>query len=94
MNLVLLAVLFLFYAGEITANPWSDDFIYVSINEDQKLSCLFTDTPKVHRRLTYTEEHKILREEDMKGFRDSSKLLLFFSGIAGIVVAGRHIRKR
>jgi len=94
MNLALLAVMFLFYAGEIAANPWSDDFVYASINEDQKETCLLTDIPNIRRRLTYTEEHKILREEGMKGFRDPSKMLLFFSGIAGIVVAGRHIRKR
>lgn len=94
MNLALLAVMFLFYAGEIAANPWSDDFVYASINEDQKETCALTDIPNIRRRLTYTEEHKILREEGMKGFRDPSKMLLFFSGIAGIVVAGRHIRKR
>ncbi|NLL14997.1 MAG: hypothetical protein GX267_16465 [Fibrobacter sp.] len=94
MNLALMVLTFLLYAGEIAANPWSDEFVYVSINEDQKESCLFTDIPNIRRRLTYTEEHKILREEGMNGFRDPSKMLLLFSGIAGIVVAGRHIRKR
>lgn len=92
MNLALLAVVFLFYAGEIAANPWSDDFVYVSMkNDDKKISCLHAN---IRRRLTYTEEHKILRQEGMKGFRDPSRMLLLFSGIAGIVVAGRHIRKR
>jgi hypothetical protein len=94
MNLVLLALITFFYTGEISANPWSDDFVYVSIDEKQKESCLFTDISNIRRRLTYTEEHKILREENMKGFRDPSRILLLFSGITGIVVAGRHIRKR
>ncbi len=91
MNLALLAVIFLFYAGEITASPWSDDFVYVSMSEDKKVSRLHTN---IRKRLTYTEEHKILREDEMKGFRDPSRMLLLFSGIAGIVIAGRHIIKK
>lgn len=94
MNLVLLAFISLLCAGEITADPWSDDFVYVSLGEKQKEPCLFTDIPDIRRRLTYTEVHKILREESMEGFKDPSKILLFLSGITGIVVAGRHIRKR
>jgi hypothetical protein len=93
MNLVLLVIMFLFYAGEIAANPWSDDFVYVRMSEDQTELYLPSDI-SIRRRLTYTEEHKILRGNDMKGFRDPSRILLLFSGITGIVVAGRHIRKK
>lgn len=91
MNRVLLAAMFFMLTGEVLCDPWSDDFTYASLKSNRNVSYLHAD---IRNRLTFTEEQQILKEGKMSALREPSRLLLLFSGIAGMVVAGRHIRKR
>ncbi len=91
MNRVLLAATFFILAGEVLSNPWSDDFTYASLKSNRSVSYQHAD---IRNRLTFTEEQRILKEGNKGALRDPSRLLMLFSGIAGMVVAGRHIRKR
>ncbi|HEX3020479.1 MAG TPA: hypothetical protein VHP36_09255 [Chitinispirillaceae bacterium] len=90
MNRAFLAGIFLLFTANIFSNPWNDNFAYASLADSKRVSYRHAD---IRNQLIFSEESLLLNGGKMRNLYEPSKILLLFSGFAGILIAARHIRK-
>lgn len=91
MNRALFIAMIFFFWQNCVSNPWTDDDYYYALfdrNESNYSHAIIRRQPVVAELETAFERNCI------NHFREPSKALLFFTGIAGIVFAGRHMRRK